>query len=407
MEYFRLFSDLKGKSAFEQDSIPLGEGIVLYNCSFLSANASILPGEPFYECPLDGFTSTNEQDFRNPLAVSDYLLDIHDSQVKENKQFRYHILARTTDRPITRFVLMFHGFNEKTWDKYLPWAMKIVEGTGKAVVLFPFAFHMNRAPLEWSDSRKMQKISEERRRTFPHLVSSTFSNVAISSRIHIQPQRFFWSGLQSYYDVIQLLDQIKSGNHALIIPDAEFDLFTYSIGGLLAQILMMTNHKDYFSSSKLCLFCGGAVFNRLSPVSRFILDSEANVALYSYIIEHLESHLKNDVRLRHYLAGVHPEGITFFSMLNYNLMRKERETILQKISHQVLAIPLEQDTVVPSYEVINTLQGSRRQIPIPVEVVDFPYPYHHENPFPADRRIAGEVTAAFNMVFERVSRFLG
>jgi hypothetical protein len=266
---------------------------------------------------------------------------------------------------------------------------------------------MNRAPLEWSDSRKMQKISEERRRTFPHLVSSTFSNVAISSRIHIQPQRFFWSGLQSYYDVIQLLDQIKSGNHSLIAPDAGFDLFTYSIGGLLAQILMMTNHKDYFSRSKLCLFCGGAVFNRLSPVSRFILDSEANVALYSYIIEHLESHLKNDVRLRHYLAGVHPEGITFFSMLNYNVMRKERETIFQKISQQVLAIPLEQDTVVPPHEVINTLQGSRRQIPIPVEVLDFPYPYHHENPFPADRRITGEVTAAFDKVFERVSRFLG
>lgn len=68
------------------------------------------------------------------------------------------------------------------------------------------------------------------------------------------------------------------------------------------------------------LFCGGAVFNRLSPVSKFILDSEANVALYSFVIEHLESHLKKDHRLHHYLRENHPEG-QFASMINYKLIR--------------------------------------------------------------------------------------
>ena len=62
-----------------------------------------------------------------------------------------------------------------------------------------------------------------------------------------------------------------------------YEVITYSIGCLLAEILKLANPKGYFTQSRLCLFCGGPVFDRLSPVSKFILDSEANVALYSYI----------------------------------------------------------------------------------------------------------------------------
>ena len=91
---------------------------------------------------------------------------------------------------------------------------------------------------------------------------------------------------------------------------------------------MMTNHRNYFDKSKLVMFCGGPVFNRLSPVSKFILDSQANVALYSYIVEHLDSHLKKDEKLRHYLCGC-PEGISFRSMLNYGLMSDLREERLR------------------------------------------------------------------------------
>ena len=125
------------------------------------------------------------------------------------------------------------------------------------------------------------------------------------------------------------------------------------------------------------------MFNRFSPVSRFIIDSEANVALYSYIIEHLENHLKRDEWLRHYLTEQHPEGESFRAMLNYNLLRNEREQMLGRIGGRVYALALEGDLVAPPYEVINTLQGIRRDIPIEVEVLDFSYPYTHENPFPS------------------------
>ncbi len=406
MDYTELFDLLKKKVNYHADYIVVDDKVVLRNYSFISGNGSILPGENNYECASHGFTATDSGAFVSSLGNSASILDIHDSLIMENKQFRYHILSPADKTEIKEFILMIHGFNEKSWTKYLPWAYSLVVHTGKSVVLFPMAFHMNRAPSVWSEKHAMHGLSETRQTGFPDIVASTFSNVAISTRLHQKPQRFFWSGLQTYYDVIQFIDDIRAGSHPFITHEARFDLFAYSIGGLLAQILMMTDHRDYFSHSKLCLFCGGVVFNRYSPVSRFILDSEANVALYSYIIEHLENHLKRDEWLRHYLTEQHPEGESFRAMLNYNLLRPERELLLRKISDRVFALALEHDAVAPPYEVINTLKGIHRDIPIDVEMMDFGYPYSHENPFPSVKENPEDVSREFNRVFERIARFL-
>ncbi len=407
MDYFELVDLLKKKVNYEAYQIVLDDKVVLHNYSFISGNGSILPGEKKYECVTHGFVATDAGAYVSPFGNSSSILDIHDSMIMENKRFRYHVLSPANVSGIKEYILMIHGFNEKSWAKYLPWAYSLVEKTGKAVVLFPMAFHMNRAPSVWSEKHAMHGLSETRQKGFPDIVAGTFSNVAISTRLHQKPQRFFWSGLQTYYDVIQFLEEIKAGNHPCIAREAKFDLFAYSIGGLLAQILMMTNHRGYFSQSKLCLFCGGIVFNRYSPVSRFILDSEANVALYSYIIEHLENHLKRDEWLRHYLTEGHPEGESFRAMLNYNLLRSERELLLRKICGRVFALALENDVVAPPYEVINTLKGTCHNIPIVVEVMDFCHPYSHENPFPTLKENREAVSGEFNRVFERIARFLG
>ena len=110
---------------------------------------------------------------------------------------------------------MLHGFNEKYWDKYLPWAKRLMEQTGKAVVLFPIAFHMNRAPHEWCERRLMHEVSDLRKKTFPDVICSSLVNVAISTRLQAKPQRFVWSGLQTYYDVIRL---IRHSREASIKP---------------------------------------------------------------------------------------------------------------------------------------------------------------------------------------------
>lgn len=406
MKYQELFQYLKDITYYNSSLVEIDLNTQLINCEFESHHYNILPGEADYFCSSHNINICQPFNHENKIEIVNEILDVHDSEVKENQKFNYHIFKPATPGKSKEIILMFHGFNEKHWHKYLPWAKRLIEKTGKTVVLFPIAFHMNRAPHEWSDRRLMYQVCELRKKEFPNILSSTLSNVAISFRLQSRPQRFFWSGLQTFYDVIQLLDQIRSGEHSVIDADASVDIFAYSIGSLLSQVLLMNNPKDYFSNTKLCMFCGGSVFNRMSPVSKFILDSEANVALYSYVIEHLDSHLKNDTRLCHYLSKDHPEGRDFLSMLNYKTMRIEREAKFRLLSDRMIAITLEKDTVMPAYEVVNTLQGVSRDIPVKVYNLDFPYDYKHEDPFPVVSNNEEKVNEWFETVFTMASNFL-
>jgi len=167
----------------------------------------------------------------------------------------------------------------------------------------------------------------------------------------------------------------------------------------------MSNPKHYFDNAKTFMFCGGPVFNRLSPVSKFILDSEANVALYSYVVEHLEQHLKNNAHLAHYLSEKHPEGIFFRSLLNFACYRQFREDSFAKIGKRIMALGLQRDTVIPPYEIVNTLKGVAHNLPAVVEVLDFPYPYRHEDPFPLQEKYAAQVNEQFEVVMAKAARF--
>lgn len=403
MKYIDLHNHFKAIENYDDNEIIVDENTIIRNFSFESKYRFILPGG-----------SGNSDDYEyHPEVQHEYEPDIiqqmlnkKDSEIMENISFRYHMISPTHVDKAKGIVFMFHGFNEKHWIKYLPWAKYLVDKTDKSIVLFPIAFHMNRAPAAWSDTREMYTISQQRKQRHKDVINSSLSNVAISTRLHNKPQRFIWSGLQTYYDVINFIEDIKAGKHSRIDKDATIDLFSYSIGSFLSEILMMTNQSGHFSQSRLVSFCGGAVFNRLSPVSKFILDSEANVSLYSFVVEHLESHMKRDEVLRHYLSEIHPEGVNFRSMLNYSTLTKYREDIFRDISDRVYAIALTEDSVVPAYEIINTLQGTKRDIPIRVDILDFPYKYKHEDPFPALANIQDEVDEQFRRTFDLVVDFL-
>ncbi len=92
---------------------------------------------------------------------------------------------------------------KKKWDKYLPWAYELAQKTRKAVILFPIAFHMNRAELIWSDRHLMTQVVNFRKKRYPENTSYSYVNAAISSRLGAHPQRVFWSGLQTYSDIIE------------------------------------------------------------------------------------------------------------------------------------------------------------------------------------------------------------
>jgi len=380
--------------------------IEILESAFKSHSCDILPGVKEYHCSKHHKSLNSNYSFSTDVGQIKDHVHLRDIYVEENKKFNYQIIRPKNNPNQKKVVFLFHGFNEKDWSKYLPWAKSISENTGSSVILFPIAFHMQRAPKYWSSKREMFSLSKNRQERFPNIVNSTLSNVAISMRLHSMPQRFIWSGLQTYYDVIQLIELIREGKHEYINADFEFDIFAYSIGGFLAQILKLTNHKNYFDQSKVCLFCSGSVFNRLSPVSKFIIDSEANVALYSYLVEHFDNFLQKDSHLHHYIEEDHLEGKIFYSMLDYQKMRGFREDLLKKYESDIYAITLVKDKVIPSFEVINTLKGAYRDINIRVDEIDFDRDYTHENPFPLNSNNPELVHDDFNRVFEKVNAFL-
>ena len=251
----------------------------------------------------------------------------------------------------------------------------------------------------------MHAASRRRRAEYPDVIDSSLLNAAISTRLQRNPQRFIWSGLQTYYDVVEFLGSCQRGEHPLFESAVRVDIMSYSIGCFLSEVLLLANPSGYFSDSRVFMFCGGPVFNRISAVSKFILDSEANVRLYSFLVEHLESHIRHDPKLSQYLNT--ESGIAFRSMLNYKRMGDFRESKLRTMSDRISAIALARDEIIPNYEVENTLKGRNRDIPVVVETVDFPYPYRHEDPFPAHEAIVAEVDEQFLRVFEKICGFLG
>jgi hypothetical protein len=84
-----------------------------------------------------------------------------------------------------------------------------------------------------------------------------------------------------------------SGHDPDIAEGTRINFFGYSIGGFLTEILCMTNEDDLFSDSRVVIFCGGPTIDRMHPVSKYILDSEALASLSSFFIEHLENKCKD------------------------------------------------------------------------------------------------------------------
>jgi len=387
MKYHELYEHLKSRVSLEEERIELAGGMSVHNFTFHSRHTALLP------------------EGHGPGEPKGDILDVADSLVSENASFRYHVFKPDRIRKSDGMILLFHGFNEKHWHKYLPWAARMLEATGKTVVLFPIAFHMNRAPSSWSDPRLMHQVSKLRREEFPDILNSSLLNAAISSRLQRNPQRFIWSGLQTYHDVKDFVQSCTGGEHPLFEKGCAIDIMAYSIGGFLSQVLLLSNPDGLFSETKLFMFCGGPVFNRISPVSKFILDSEANVHLYSFLVEHLESHLKHDPKLFACLNDGSESGIAFRSMLSYKSMADFREERFGTMSSRISAIALAKDEVIPPYEVENTLNGRNRDIPIRVRRLDFPYRYKHEDPFPSQPGDSNDVNEGFNSVFEMVGTF--
>ncbi len=374
--------DVEGKELPES-------GVVLRNYSFESRHHELLPGtEASYS------------------LLSDETFSQADSQISENRHFRYSILMPPGCEKAGNAIIMLHGLNERDWNKYLPWAASLARQTGKPVILFPISFHMNRTPSFWTNPRIMTQVAQIRERMFKRIKDHSFANAALSDRLQANPKRFLLSGIESYYDILYLASLIKEGRHPLFKAGASISFFSYSIGAFLTELFIMANPRNYFSDSRAFLFCGGSTFDQMNGVSRFILDSKAGESLHRFFIRHFKKELKRDPQIRKMVENT-KVGIYFHSLLRYKKMKKIREGRLVELGPRIRAVALQDDKVIPPKAVVRTLKGKKRRIPITVDVLNYFYPYSHEQPFPVSGKFdLGAVDAAFQQLFLEASLFL-
>ena len=121
----------------------------------------------------------NEIEQFQQLLPTNEFCSIPDNNIQENKSFSYTIFTPKGSRKTNQAILLLHGLNERNWDKYLTWAEYLSLATGKAVILFPIAFHMNRTPGNWYNPRALMPWVARRKQEVEHLNNSTFVNVAL------------------------------------------------------------------------------------------------------------------------------------------------------------------------------------------------------------------------------------
>jgi hypothetical protein len=347
----------------------------------------------------------NEADEKAASSIRD-LFEQEDCDVEQNNHFDYSMFKTENNERSKSVIILLHGFNEKYWDKYLPWAKTLLERTGKDVILFPVSFHMNRAPAAWSAPRLMKELSLIRNKIYPENSCSSLVNASISARLNIKPTRFLWSGIKTINDLIHLVKIIRSGGHPYIAPDASVDFFGYSIGAFLSEIVLMADPENLFGASRLFIFCGGPTFDLMDSVSKFIIDSSANSVLHDFYVENFDENICSNQFLASYYEKNTFSGHFFRSMLSQNKMKTERMNRFMEIGNRLCALALEQDLVMKPQSVIQTLEDEHKSIPINIEVMDYPYKYDHINPFPVNEKIQKAVNSSFEDTFNYVSDFL-
>jgi hypothetical protein len=226
----------------------------------------------------------------------------------------------------------------------------------------------------------------------------------LSNRLTEDPFRFFKSGYQTVEDVIKLASAIKSGMHPVVPATSDINIFAYSIGSFLAEIMMIANPGNLFSESSLFIFCGGSVFSSMKGVSKFIMDRRAFDMVHNFYLHDFEKNIKGHNRLTDFL-NTNPLGLAFRSMLDLDKFRTIRENALKRISSQITAITLAKDYIIPPGGILSTLVkiiGKNN-----LKVWDFPFIYSHENPFPVLKSpLAKKVDYWFDRLFAEAALFL-
>lgn len=337
-------------------------------------------------------------------------LKVRDVEIEENINFEYRVVlpsdgvAEGLSKRYSRVIILFHGLNERSWDKYIPWANYLSTHTRVPVLLFPIAFHINRSPHIWSEPRAMQSlvnIQKEHNNSSDRVYNNqnlTFVNYALSTRIKASPYRFYLGGRETVFNVCQLISEIKSGLSPIFTKKCKVDIFSYSIGSLLSQVLLMANPFNYFPDTKLFMFCGGALFSEMNGNSRMIMDRDSFEMLNYYYSKKFINDNRVSYRAKDSIYKA------FVAHIDKEVMQRERENFYKKNRNRIKAISLKKDIVIPTSGIKHALGSTWKSC---LKELDFPFKYSHEAPFPAIEKGGSlELEYWFHRVFTQAVQFL-
>jgi len=371
----------------------------LLKTQFSPGVATLIPGEERLLLSSESFHSKLGDSKRsactNPSLPE--LFNIENQTNNPNKDFTYPVFYPSDALKNDKCIILLHGLNERSWDKYLPWGYQLAKNTRRPVILFPIAYHMNRSPHSWSDPRAMLPFVKQRKQHQSSTAALTVANVALSQRLTDHPERFLLSGYQAAKDILELTTYIESGLHPAFNKGSRVDFFAYSIGTFLAQNLLLAHGNDLLAQSKFFFFCGGSTFAEMKGISKYIMDSVAFDRLIHYYSQELEM-VSQKTGYLNYILHETALGQSFSSMLSLEALKKRGADYFSTFKDRLAAITLSKDQVILPQAIKKTLQG------INLDEWDFDFPYSHEAPFPIlSNKLVNKVNEAFDKVFIHAS----
>ena len=363
---------------------------------FIAATETGISWESTYSEVLSSFEGDAGRRAHESFAAAGFsALALPDREIAENRRVNCPIVRPASGKNFDRACVLIHGLNERSWDKYLPWAQAIADKAHCPVVLFPIAFHMDRSPAAWADFGIMRGVSKERQARIAGLKQSSMANAAISERLDEAPGRFFLSGLMAAHDLGDLVRALKEGEVPGIAAGARLGFFGYSIGTYLLQCLSLGD-ESFASAGKRFLFCGGPFLSAMQPESKYIMDSKAHEKLLDFWVYDLAAELRKDAELASLIDT--PEGRAYCAMVDPRHPQMHRKEFFSNGDTQVAS--LSGDDVMPRQAILDFFDGTGVR-PL---FIDLPPVCTHIAPF---NPLGGEeVGPAFDRLFGEVAEYL-
>jgi hypothetical protein len=86
-------------------------------------------------------------------------------------------------------------------------------------------------------------------------------------------------------------------------------------------------------------------------------------------------------------------------------LQEEREHFFHRIRNRITGVALAKDSVIPYHGVREALGAETTESVI--TLLDFPFDYSHENPFPLQTKDQTSLSSVFTDLFSRAATFFG